>query len=130
MRTLDNVLVSIPNQELLKAEIDNYGKKSIVRRSCSITASYDTPAEKVEAALLDAAKMLVEAEDILKKPEAYVLVTEFGNFAAQYTLYVFMTDIKRMTQMDSNVKRAVLESCKKHGIGLTTPTVIRSIKDT
>ena len=130
MRTLDNVLVSIPNQELLKAEIDNYGKKSIVRRSCSITASYDTPAEKVEAALLDAAKMLVEAEDILKKPGAYVLVTEFGNFAAQYTLYVFMTDIKRMTQMDSNVKRAVLESCKKHGIGLTTPTVIRSIKDT
>jgi len=29
MRTLDNVLVSIPNQELLKAEIDNYGKNSI-----------------------------------------------------------------------------------------------------
>ena len=28
MRTLDNVLVSIPNQELLKAEIDNYGKKT------------------------------------------------------------------------------------------------------
>jgi small-conductance mechanosensitive channel len=32
MRTLDNVLVSIPNQELLKAEIDNFGKNSVVRR--------------------------------------------------------------------------------------------------
>jgi small-conductance mechanosensitive channel len=129
MRTLDNVLVSIPNQELLKTEIDNYEKKSIVRRSCSITANYDTPTEQVETALLDAANMLVEAKDILKKPEAYVFVTEFGNFAAQYTLYVFIDEIKRMTQIDSNVKRAVLESCKKHGIGLTTPTVIRSIRD-
>jgi MscS family membrane protein len=130
MRTLNNVLISIPNQELLKSEIDNYGKKSIVRRGCSITANYDTSAEQVEAALLDAANMLVEAKDILKKPEAYVFVTEFGNFAAQYTLYVFTNDIKRMMLIDSNLKRAVLESCKQHGIGLTTPTVIRSIKDT
>ena len=130
MRTLDNVLISIPNQELLKSEIDNYGKKSVVRRGCSITASYDTPAEQVEEALLDAANKLVEAKDVLKKPEAYVLVTEFGNFAAQYTLYVFIDDIKRMTLIDSNLKRAVLESCTQHGIGLTTPTVIRSIKDT
>jgi len=130
MRTLNNVLISIPNQELLKSEIDNYGKKSVVRRGCSITANYDTPAEQVEAALLDAANKLVETKDILKNPEAYVFVTEFGNFAAQFTLYVFINDIKRMMLIDSNLKRAVLESCKQHGIGLTTPTVIRSIKDT
>ena len=27
LKTLDNVLVSIPNQELLKSEVENYGKK-------------------------------------------------------------------------------------------------------
>ena len=46
MRTLDNVLVSIPNQELLKAEIDNYGKNSVVRRGCAITPGYELSSER------------------------------------------------------------------------------------
>ena len=60
MRTLDNVLVSIPNQELLKTEIDNYGKNSVVRRGCAITAGFDVASEQVETALLEAANRLVE----------------------------------------------------------------------
>jgi small-conductance mechanosensitive channel len=129
MRTLDNVLVSIPNQELLKAEIDNYGKKSVVRRGCSVTAGYEVPSEKVESALLEAANRLVEMKDSLKKPEAYVWVTKFGNFAVEYTLYVFINDIKRLPQIDSNLRRTVLDSCKQRGIDISTPTIIRTLKD-
>ena len=129
MRTLDNVLVSIPNQELLKAEIDNYGKKAVVRRGCAITAGYEVASEQVEGALMEAAKRLVEMKDVLKKPEAYVWVTKFGNYAVEYTLYVFINEIKRMPQIDSNIKRTVLESCKQHGIDISTPTIIRAIKD-
>ena len=129
MRTLDNVLVSIPNQELLKAEIDNYGKKSVVRRGCSITPGYDVTSEKAETALLEAARGLVEMNDVLEKPKAYVWVTKFGNYAIEYTLYVFIQDIKRLPEIDSNLKRAVLESCKQHGIDISTPTIIRTLKD-
>jgi len=129
MRTLDNVLVSIPNQELLKAEIDNYGKKSVVRRGCSITAGYELSSEQVERALLEAANRLVEMKDVLKKPEAYVWVTKFGNYAVEYTLYVYIQDIKRLPEIDSNLKRTVLESCKQHGIDICTPTIIRTVKN-
>jgi small conductance mechanosensitive channel len=129
MRTLDNVLVSIPNQELLKAEIDNYGKKSVVRRGCSITAGYELSSEKVERALMEAANKLVEMKDALKEPKAYVWVTKFGNYAVEYTLYVFIQDIKRLPQIDSNLKRTVLESCKQHGIDISTPTIIRTVKN-
>ena len=129
MRTLDNVLVSIPNQELLKSEIDNYGKKSVVRRGCAITAGFEVPSEQVDRALMDAASRLVEMKDVLKKPDAYVWVTKFGNYAVEYTLYVFINEIKRMPQIDSNIKRTVLESCKQHGIDISTPTIIKSIKD-
>lgn len=129
MRTLDNVLISIPNQELLKAEIDNYGKKSVVRRACSITAGYDLSSEQVETALLGAAKRLVEMEDVLEEPKAYVWVTKFGNYAVEYTLYVFIQDIKRLPEIDATLKRTVLESCKQQGIDITTPTIIRSIKE-
>lgn len=129
MRTLDNVLVSIPNQELLKAEIDNYGKKSVVRRGCSITAGYEVASEQVETALLEAANRLVEMKDALKEPKAYVWVTKFGNYAVEYTLYVFIQDIKRLPEIDSNLKRTVLETCKQHGIDISTPTIIRSVKN-
>jgi small-conductance mechanosensitive channel len=128
MRTLDNVLVSIPNQELLKAEIDNYGKKTIVRRGCSITAGFELTSEQVEPALMEAANRLVEMKDVLKAPKPYVWVTKFGNFAVEYTLYVFINDIKRLPEIDSNVKRTVLDSCKKHGIDISTPTIIRTVK--
>jgi len=129
MRTLDNVLVSIPNQELLKTEIDNYGKKSVVRRGCSITPGYDVTSEQAETALLEAANRLVEMNDVLEEPKAYVWVTKFGNYAVEYTLYVFIQDIKRLPEIDSNLKRAVLETCKQHGIDISTPTIIRTLKD-
>jgi len=128
MRTLDNVLISIPNQELLKAEIDNYGKKSIVRRGCSITAGFELTSEKVETALLEAGNKLVEKGDVLRLPESYVWVTKFGNYAVEYTLYVFIQDIGRLPEIDANLKRAVLETCKQHGVEICTPTIIRSVK--
>ena len=129
MRTLDNVLVSIPNQELLKAEIDNYGKKSVVRRGCAITAGYELTSEQVQAALLEAAKKLIEVKDVLETPKPYVWVTKFGNYAVEYTLYVFIQDILRLPEIDSNVKRTVLGFCKQHRIDITTPTIIKTMKE-
>lgn len=129
MRTLDNVLVSIPNQELLKAEIDNFGKKSVVRRGCSITAGFEVASEQVETALMEAAWKLIEKADVLSEPASYVWLTKFGNFAIEYTLYVFIEDIKRLAEIDAKLKRTVLESCKLHGIDISTPTIIRTIKD-
>jgi small-conductance mechanosensitive channel len=125
MKTLDNVLVSIPNQELLKSEIDNYGKKTTVRRSCSITAGYDLKYEQVETALIEAASKLKEA---LQNPKPYVWITDFQNFAVEYTLYVFINEIRRLPEIDAKLKRIVLETCSQHGIDIVTPTLISRVK--
>ena len=129
MRTLDNVLISIPNQELLKAEIDNYGKKSIVRRGCAITAGYDLTTEKVENVLLESAEKLLKTNDILKEPKPYVLITKFGNYAIEYTLYTFINEIKRLPKIDSEIKKIVLKTCKQNGIDISTPTIINMKND-
>jgi len=125
MKTLDNVLVSIPNQELLKSEIDNYGKKTIVRRSCSITAGYELKFEQVEKALIEAASKLKEA---LQNPKPYVWITDFQNFAVEYTLYVFINEIRRLPEIDANLKKIVLETCNQHGIDIVTPTLISRVE--
>jgi small-conductance mechanosensitive channel len=125
MKTLDNVLISVPNQQLLTSEIDNYGKKNIVRRNCSITVGYELPSEQVESALLEAA---AKVEGVLKEPKPYVWVTNLLNFSVEYTLYVFISQIKLLPLIDSNLKRTVLDVCRKHGIDLATPSLIQSVE--
>jgi len=124
MRTLDNVLVSVPNQELLQSEIDNYGQKRIVRRKCTITAGYELNAEQVEKALLEAASKI---EEVLKAPKPYVWITSFGDFAVEYTLYVFINQIRRLPEIDANLKRTVLETCKQHKIDISTPRLVQRV---
>jgi small-conductance mechanosensitive channel len=126
MKTLDNVLVSVPNQELLRSEIDNYGKKTNVRRSCSITAGYELDSEDVEKVLLEAAS---KVEAVLKDPKPYVWITRFGDFAVEYTLYVFINRIKRLPEIDATIKRTVLETCKKHRIDISTPRLVQRVEN-
>jgi small-conductance mechanosensitive channel len=117
-------MISVPNQQLLTSEIDNYGKKNVVRRSCSITVGYDLSSEEVEGALLEAATGIA---GVLKEPKPYVWVTGLLNFSVEYTLYVFISQIKRLPIIDSNLRRAVLEVCGKNGIDLSTPNLIQSV---
>jgi small-conductance mechanosensitive channel len=124
MKTLDNVMISVPNQQLLTTEIDNYGKKSAVRRSCSVTIGYELASEIVEKVLLEAA---AKVEGVLKEPEPYVWVTNLYNFSVEYTLYVFISQIKMLPLIDSRLKRTVLDVCRQHGIDLITPNLIQSV---
>ena len=124
LRTLDNVLISIPNQQLLTTEIDNYGKKDFVRRSCSVTVGYDVESELVEKALLEAVQ---KVDLIINDPKPYVWITNLLNFSVEYTLYVFTRQINKIPVIDSKLKRSVLTVCKDLGIDLSTPNLINNV---
>lgn len=125
MLTLDNVLVSVPNQELLKAEIDNYGKKNVVRRHCTVTPGFEYNSADVEKALLEAAGKI---QGVLKEPKPYVWITKFQNYAVEYTLYAFISDIKRLPEIDAELHRAVLETCRLRNIDISTPLLLKQLK--
>jgi len=125
MLTLDNVLVSVPNQELLKAEIDNYGKKNVVRRHCTVTPGFEYNSADVEKALLEAAGKI---QGVLKEPKPYVWITKFQNYAVEYTLYAFIRDIKRLPEIDAELHRAVLETCRLRNIDISTPLLLKQLK--
>jgi small-conductance mechanosensitive channel len=74
--------------------------------------------------LLEAAATV---EGVLKEPKPYVWVTNLQNFSVEYTLYVFISQIKMLPTIDSNLKRTVLDVCRKHGIDLATPSLIQSV---
>ncbi len=126
METLDNVLVSVPNQELLKTEIDNYGKHKVVRRQVPVTVGFDVESHDVRKTLLAAAK---KVSRVLEQPEPYVRITQFQNYAVEYTLYVFVNQIKKLREIDAELFEAVLETCKQHKIDISTPLLLRQIHD-
>ncbi|MDH5779444.1 MAG: mechanosensitive ion channel family protein [Candidatus Bathyarchaeota archaeon] len=125
MVTLDNVLVSVPNQELLKSEIDNYGKKKVVRRHCTVTPGFEYDSTEVEKALLEAAG---KVQGVLKEPKPYVWITNFQNYAVEYSLFVFISDIKRLQEIDAELHRKVLETCKGHRIDISTPLLLKQLQ--
>jgi len=125
MKTFDNVVIYVPNQELLRSEIHNYAEKSKIRVSCSITADYDLDYIRVQQALLEAAK---QVDGVLSDPEPYVWITGFQNYAAEYTLYVYTDRIKQLQEFQAQLRRKVLETCRKNGIEIVTPTLVKSMQ--
>ena len=124
MRTLDNVLISVPNQELIRREIENFGKDRVIRRSCAVSADYSVDRVHVEKALLEAAS---EVSGVLKEPEPYVWITELGNYAVEYALYVYINEISNMRRIEAELNSAVLETCKRYDIDLSTPTLLHQV---
>jgi len=124
MLTLDNVLVSVPNQELLRAEIDNFGKKKVVRRHVTVTPGFEYNSQDVEKVLLEAAEKVPR---VLKEPKPYVWITKFRDYAVEYTLYAFINDVKGLPEIDAELHRTVLEACKRHKIDISTPLLLRQI---
>jgi small-conductance mechanosensitive channel len=96
---------------------------------CGVTVGFEVASETVESALMQAYEQMTNSGDVLAEPKAYVWITNFGNYAVEYTLYVFIEQIKRLPEIDANLKKAVLASCNKHNIDISTPTIIKSLKE-
>ena len=81
--------------------------------------------EHVEKTLLEAAD---KVKGVLKEPKPYVWITDFKDYAVEYTLYVFISDIKRLPEIDAELKKTVFETCKGRGIEIATPLLLRKIE--
>ena len=124
MTTPDNVNIAIPNQKLLQTDVVDFGKERVIRRRHAITVGYSDPRETVEAALLEAAAMV---EELLDDPEPYVWITEFQSYSVEYTLFVYIDKPRRVQEIDANVRREILIATEKHGIDISTPTLIKTV---
>jgi len=122
MKTSDNVLVSVPNQELLKSEIGNYGKKTNVRRSCAITAGYELDPKNVGTALLEATS---KVEGVLKDPKPARAPNSV--LLQSNTPYMCLLTDTQPPKIDADLKRTVLETCKRHEIDIGTPQLLRRV---
>ena len=81
MVDLDNIRISVPNQKLLSQEINDFGKKEIIRRHVTITPGFEEDRKKVEEVLLEVPRKLPQ---VLEEPKPYVWINSFQNYAIEY----------------------------------------------
>lgn len=124
MRTLDNVLISVPNQMVLNTVIQDYSTYDVVRRRCVVTVDYSEKPQRVRELLLEA---IQKVDMILDEPKPFVWVTDLQSFSMEYTLFYFIDDVMKIIMTDSGVREAVYEVLTEAGIDMTTPNLIKSV---
>jgi len=126
LEDIDGVRISVPNQKLIKEEIQNFGSHKILRREVFITPGYDVDPRLVEKALIEVAEKF---DNILQYPKPRVDVYEFLNNAVKYRLIVFINNSKIIPKFDFKIKKAVYYTCEDYKIDIRTPTLIEGFNE-
>lgn len=116
LATPDNKLISIPNSAVVAAEIVNYTTTGKRRLDIAVTASYDADPRLV----LDTLLAMADQPEVLKDPEPFAGITNYGDHSIEYVLRVWVPtdDYWTVNFRLMNAMKAVFDA---KGIEMTYP---------
>ena len=88
IRTPYNSLVTIPNGNLVRAVVDNYGKRKYRRFKTHLGLTYDTPPDKIEA-FCEGIRELIRHHPYTRTDYYHVWLNEFGASSLDVLVYMF-----------------------------------------
>jgi MscS family membrane protein len=88
VRTFYNSQVTIPNSTLVRATVDNYGRRRFRRWKTTIGVQYDTPPEKL-VAFTEGIRELVRQHPYTRKDFYQVWCHDFADSSLNILLYIF-----------------------------------------
>jgi MscS family membrane protein len=88
IRTFYNSLITIPNANLVRAKVDNYGKRKYRRWKTNIGVQYDTKPDQL-VAFAEGIREIVRCHPYTRKDYFQVWVNEFGPSSINILVYVF-----------------------------------------
>lgn len=88
VRTFYNSLVTVPNANLVRAVVDNYGRRRYRRWKTTLGVQYDTPPEAL-VSFTEGIRELVRLHPYTRKDYYEVYCNEFGASSLDILLYVF-----------------------------------------
>jgi small-conductance mechanosensitive channel len=123
IKTIDNILVLIPNQVASKQEVRNFGHRgeSFALRTQIGTHYKDSPDLVINTLL----KVMDSVDLIIKRPEPVVYVNRFDDFSIVYELKFYIKDYARRFEIDSEIKRKSWYAFKR--LGIVIPFPIRDV---
>jgi len=105
LRTFDNKMIRIPNENLLKNQVTNITRYPIRRMDINISVAYKENIEKVRNILRDIA---IDHPLVLDEPEPLILFTDFGESGLQFLYGIWFSGSDLLM-----VKNEIMEEIKK-----------------
>lgn len=119
IKTTDNIVIIIPNNEIMKRDIINYTIiSSKIRVRINIGVAYDADLPKTKKIILDIADGI---EWIAKKPEPKVVVRLFGESSVDLQVRVWIKNARKRMDTISEITDRVKEAFDQHGIEIPYP---------
>jgi MscS family membrane protein len=123
IRTFYNSLVTLPNSNLISADVDNYGARRYRRWKTNLGVAYDTPPEKIDV-LCEGIRELVRRHPYTRKNYFHVYLNEFGASSLEILLYIFWETPDWSTELRERHRLAVdiLRLTQHLGVEIAFPT--------
>ena len=119
IKTTDNIVIVIPNNEIMKRDIINYTIiTSKIRVRINIGVAYDADIEKAKELIIKVANF---AEWIAKDPAPKVVVRNFGESSVDLQLRVWINDARKRMDTISYITDNIKTMFDKEGIEIPYP---------
>ena len=120
LATVNGQRISIPNNNVTKANVTNYTENDNRRGVISICVPYTVPTEKVKGIMMAIAN---DEDRVLESPNASAVVGDMRDFGVQYDLR-FFTTIDDYWDTLFDLRAAIVDEFQKQGIVVARNTDI------
>jgi small-conductance mechanosensitive channel len=119
IRTTDNIVIVIPNNEIMMRDIINYTTiTDEIRVRIPIGIAYDADVKKAKELITDISQ---ELDWVMRKPPPTVVVKSFGDSAVNLEARVWIRNPRRRMDTISHVTDRVKEAFQQEGIEIPFP---------
>lgn len=118
IRTLNNEVVTVPNNYVLSDEIVNYSRSIPVGIEVKLSVGYDVHPATVRRLLREAA---LSTKGVVKSPKPQALAESFQDHAITYVLRAFTDLPKRIPHVRSLLIENIYDSFYSRGIEILSP---------
>ncbi len=121
IRTIKNVIITVPNSSILNAQILNFStsaEKNDLILHTSVTIGYDAAWRQVHSLLIKAA---LNTENVLRSPEPFVLQTELDDFFVTYQLNAYIAEPKKMMNIRTELHQNIQDTFNEAGVEIMSP---------
>lgn len=131
IRTIKNVVVTIPNSAVLISHIVNFSSAALAVDAAPlilhsiVTLGYDIPWRQVYEVLITAA---LKTPGILSEPAPFVLQSGLDDFYVRYELNAYTSDPSVMAKTYSNLHENIQDACNESGLEILSPHY-RALRD-
>lgn len=119
IKTTDNIVIVIPNNEIMMRDIINYTTiTDEIRVRIPIGIAYDADVKKAKEIII---KISLELEWVMKEPAPKIVVKTFGDSAVNLEARIWISDPRKRMDTISYITDRVKEEFQEEGIEIPYP---------